>query len=104
VGVGRVRGTAEELANFRLPNGSDELVPAIQVLAQGQYHRDQIDDPDKTEYFVPVEWLETVSLSGAINEVGLFGNQNTVCAPRTPRWRHTIDRLKAAFPSYSRDE
>jgi hypothetical protein len=39
-------------------------------------------------------------LEKAVNQVGLFGNQNTVCAPRTPKWRHTVERLKEAFPRY----
>jgi hypothetical protein len=52
------------------------------------------------EYFVAVEWQETMSCDEAVDEIGLFGNQNTVCAPRTPK-RHTIERLKADLP---RDE
>jgi hypothetical protein len=53
------------------------------------------------EYFVPVEWAHTVPLDKAVNEIGLFGNQNTVCAPKTPKWRHTIERLKVAFRDYN---
>jgi len=41
-----------------------------------------------------VEWLQTVPVEQAIKEVGLFGNQNTVCRPTTPKWRWTIERLK----------
>lgn len=55
------------------------------------------DDPEKTEYFVPVTWLDTVPREKAVNELGLFGNQNTVCQPTTPKWRHTVERLKLAF-------
>jgi hypothetical protein len=51
------------------------------------------------------EWLliglETVPESKAINEVGLFGNQNTVCQPTTPKWRHTVDRLKTYFTKWN---
>ena len=54
------------------------------------------------EYFVPVEWAQTVPLTEAINEIGLFGNQNTVCAPKTPKWRHMIERLRQAFPDYEK--
>jgi len=28
-------------------------------------------------------------------------NQNSVCAPKTPKWRHTVDRLKTLFPSWN---
>ncbi len=37
----------------------------------------------------------------AINEVGVFGNQNTVCQPTTPKWRHTVERLKLAFQNWA---
>ena len=35
---------------------------------------------------LPVWWLQTVPLEGAVDEVGPFGNQNPVCKPTTPRW------------------
>jgi hypothetical protein len=40
------------------------------------------------------------SLNKAIDEIDLFGNQNTECAPKTPKWVHAIERLKSAFPKY----
>lgn len=98
VGVGRVRGQPVAARDYRLkgPNGTD--LPALDVLTAGTYHREYVDDPERCEYFVPVDWIQTVSSEEAINELGLFGNQNTVCAPKTPKWRHTIERLKQAFP------
>lgn len=33
----------------------------------------------------------------AFSEVGLFGNQNTVCKPTTPKWSHTVSRLEQAW-------
>ena len=41
-----------------------------------------------------------MSESNAIDEPGLFGNRNTVCAPKIPKWQTTIDRLQGAFPKY----
>ena len=64
------------------------------------YHRQWANDPEKCEYFVPVKWLQTVSQAQGVQEVGMFGNQNTVCKPRTPLWRTTLERLKTRFPSY----
>jgi hypothetical protein len=49
---------------------------------------------------VPIEWAETVPEDNAIDEPGLFGNRNTVCAPKIPKWQTTIDRLQRAFPKY----
>lgn len=47
--------------------------------------------------FVPVQWEKTVPLERAVQEIGFFGNQNTVCKPTTPKWRSTVERLKERF-------
>jgi hypothetical protein len=72
--------------------------PALEVLKEGTYHREYADDPERSEYFVPIQWLNTVPVERAVDEIGLFGNQNTVCKPTTPGWRHTVDRLKDRWP------
>jgi hypothetical protein len=36
----------------------------------------------------------------AIDESGLLGNRNTVCAPKIQKWQTTIERLLRAFPRY----
>ena len=100
VGVGRVTGSPTPAAAFLLPGHDGQPTPALDVLQQGTYHDDLVDDPSKSEYFVAVDWLDTLPLDKAIDEVGLFGNQNTVCAPKTPKWRHTVDRLKQLLPKY----
>jgi hypothetical protein len=91
VGVGRVTGTRVAAKEFRI----DER-PALDVLT-GDYHRAFLEDPEKAEYFVPIEWEKTVQTSKAVQEVGMFGNQNTVCKPVTPKWRTTVERLKQLF-------
>ena len=70
------------------------------MLKHADHYRPHADDPDKAEYFVRVRWLETVPKEQALNEIGLFGNQNTVCQPTTPKWRHTVERLKARFKNW----
>ena len=97
VGVGVVAGARQSSLEYMIGE-----MPALEVLEEGHYHRDYTDDPDCMEYFVPIRWLEHVPLDEAVNEVGLFGNQNTVCRPRTSKWRSTVDRLKVAFPNYDR--
>jgi hypothetical protein len=97
VGVGRVKGISTPLRDFCI--GIDgKQIPASELLTDDQYK--PVVDPDREEHFVPVEWAETVSLDNAINEPGLFGNRNTVCAPKVAKWRSTIDRLQHAFPEY----
>lgn len=102
VGVGIVAGDPVHASEFQLPDESGQERPALDVLTSRQYHRADINDPAMAEYFVPVRWLHTVPLAEAVHEVGMFGNQNTVCAPRTAGWRHTIDRLKAQFAGWDR--
>jgi len=100
VGVGRVKGPAEAATDFRVMiDGKEQL--AAEGLSGAEYHRRYMNDPEKMEYFVPVEWAQTVPLAQAVDEIGLFGNQNTACAPKTPKWTHTIERLKQAFPKFN---
>lgn len=100
VGVGRVTEAVRPVKEFMVKTPSGER-PALEVLKHAERYQARGDDPEKAEYFVRVTWLETVPESKAINEVGLFGNQNTVCQPTTPKWRHTVERLKAHFPKWN---
>lgn len=101
VGVGRVKGPRVRAAEFMI-EGAEGARPALEVLTEATYHRDQVDDPDRLEYFVPVQWLQTVPIEAAVQEVGMFGNQNTVCKPTTPKWRQTVERLKSKFPDFDK--
>lgn len=96
VGVGRVTETVQFITDFKVPTSDGDRL-AVDVLSTAPKLRSKNNDPEQAEYFVRVEWLETVAESDAFNEVGLFGNQNTVCRPQTPRWPHTIERLKTCF-------
>jgi hypothetical protein len=99
VGVGRVTKTAVRATEFTLPTESGEG-PALDVLKGATYHREFADDPDRSEYFVRVHWLDTLPLEKAVYESGLFGNQNTVAQPTSPKWQHTIERLKQVFKNW----
>lgn len=92
VGVGEVIGPREPVTEFKIMTEAGER-PAADALDGASYHREFADDPERMEYFVPVRWLHTTSLEQAVNEIGMFGNQNTVCKPTTPKWRTTVDRL-----------
>lgn len=97
IGVGRVTGLAVPASGFTLPNDMGEPVPALDLLTGADYHRHIVDDVEKCEWFVPIAWDATLPLNRAVREIGLFGNQNTVCRPTTPKWRTTVERLKARF-------
>ncbi|MEY2884337.1 MAG: hypothetical protein RL490_2061 [Pseudomonadota bacterium] len=96
VGVGEVTGPRVPITEFVIATEQGEQ-PALQVLTGATYHREYVDDPERMEYFVPIRWFHTVSLDHAVNEVGMFGNQNTVCKPTTPKWRNTVERLRARW-------
>jgi hypothetical protein len=101
VGVGRAASRSQPAATFKVgtPVGN---VPVLEVAKGGSYHREFVDDPERCEYFVSVNWLQTVPIEDAVQEIGLFGNQNTVCKPTTPKWRSTVERLKEKFPDFDK--
>ncbi len=101
VGVGRVAGRSTPAAEFTVKTPSGE-VPVLDVATEGHYHRDLVDDPQKCEHFIPIQWLETVPIAEALHEIGLFGNQNSVCQPTVPKWRSTVERMKQRFPRFDK--
>jgi hypothetical protein len=103
VGVGRVTEAVRPVKEFTVQTSAGER-PALEVLKHAEHYKPNADDPEKAEYFVRVAWLDTVPMEKAVNEVGLFGNQNTVCQPTTPKWRHTVERLKEKFTGFGKTE
>lgn len=103
VGVGRATGRAQPAMSFKVRTTAGDEVPVLDVAKGGHYHRQFLGDPEKCEYFVPVRWLQTVPLEKAVHEIGMFGNQNTVCKPTTPSWRSTVERLKARFLEFDKE-
>ena len=101
VGVGQVAGRPEPARDYQVRVKEGEM-PALEILKNGDYHRDFVDDLERCEYFVPIYWLQTVQLENGVSELGLFGNQNTVCKPTTPKWRHTVERLREHFPEFDK--
>ncbi len=100
VGVGRVTGEVIPARDFQITTAEGNSKRLVDIPDGASYWREWIDDDDKCEYFVRVEWLTAVDEDKAVNEVGMFGNQNSVCAPVTPKWRSTVDRLKQRFPNH----
>ncbi|MBL9163314.1 MAG: hypothetical protein JNL18_11315 [Planctomycetaceae bacterium] len=100
VGVGIVTESVQSLKDFTVPTEAGER-PAVEVMSTAERLTERAKDPGLTEHFVAVHWLDTVAEVSAIKGVGLFGNQNTVCQPKTPKWRHTVDQLKDRFPNWN---
>ena len=101
VGVGRVRETVQSVQDFKIKTEVGERL-ALEILSTSKILHERMTNPDQAEHFVGVDWLDTIPAGQAINEVGMFGNQNTVCQPRSPKWRHTVERLKASFKNWDR--
>jgi hypothetical protein len=95
VGVGVVTGEAVIFKEFMVEvDGKSELFMEV---AKANYHREFADDEEKSEYFVPVKWIDTKPLNSPVSEIGFFGNQNTVCRPLTLKWNFTVETLKKKF-------
>jgi hypothetical protein len=95
VGVGTVTGEAipareatVEVDGREAPLLSQPDVPDWLV------ERGQSEDPEVTEYVVPIRWLEARPVDKAITERGLFASQVTACKLRDER---TIELLEQAF-------
>jgi len=93
VGVGRVIAPAMKASEFKVANGK-RLVEVSELIDYSRFDNESDDD---TEYLVPVKWDKALPIEEAFSEVGLFGNQNSVCQPKTPKWQHTVQRLKTVW-------
>jgi hypothetical protein len=102
VGVGRVIEAVQPAKDFKVETSQGPR-SILDVSEHADGLRRHANDPEMSEYFVRVKWLDTVPEIEAFDEVGLFGNQNTVCQPTTPKWRHTVERLKTKFESWDRE-
>lgn len=101
VGVGRVIGRATAALDFTVMQDGQE-VPILAASTVGTYFAEHANDAELCEYFVAVEWLHTMPVAQAVKELGMFGNQNTVCRPTASKWRWTIERLKARFENFDK--
>lgn len=97
VGVGEVVGERCRADEYRFDTPEGPRTLQEMELTEGYPQINPTKDDDEAEYLVPVRWIHTVRREEAFNEVGLFGNQNTVCKPTTPKWSHTVNRLKQAW-------
>jgi len=97
VGVGRVTETAVPVDEFMVADKSGQKVPLESLPLKARNMGKAADNKEEAEYLVRVQWIKTVPLEQAIKEKGFFGNQNTVARPTTPKWNHTVERLKKRF-------
>ena len=97
VGVGEVIGDICRVENYQFEKFNNKTL--IELTTEGNYSSFESLDDDNAEYLVPVKWHDTKAIKSAFSETGLFGNQNSVCKPTTPKWSHTVERLKTKLHS-----
>lgn len=95
VGVAEILGDISRAEEYQFADHQNKTL--LELDTSGKYDELAGLDEDNAEYLVPVKWITTRPMNKAFSETGLFGNQNTVCKPTTPKWSHTIDRLKIKF-------
>ncbi|MFH0776205.1 MAG: hypothetical protein V1936_01170 [Patescibacteria group bacterium] len=96
VGVGKVTDTARKADEVFFESGSKKL-NIYELSPSGHYHKEYLNDEEKAEYIVKINWEKAVEIPQAVSEIGFFGNQNTVCKPTKVKWGHTIERLKSVW-------
>lgn len=97
VGVGVVTQEMKPVDSFKVTNETGALVPITEVSSVAAALRTAASDLDTADYLVGVDWLRTIDPKQALHEKGFFGNQNSVARPRSPKWNHTVERLKTRF-------
>jgi len=90
-----VLGEKTRLENLEFPDHENKTI--LKLPAQGNYQGLPNLEENLAEYAVLVKWIYTTSDAQAFSETGLFGNQNTVCKPRTSKWTHTVKRLNEVW-------
>ena len=98
VGVGLVRDKATPLSEAKVIDPDKGETPLLEVSGLDPLFRRHLDDPEKAERVVFVNWLATRSKKDAVWETGLFSNQVTVCRLRD---QETIDFVSEQFARMS---
>lgn len=93
VSVGVVAEEMQPVDEFTVSDGAGDHVPIVEVSQATKALKPATDDPEAADYLVRVDWTKTVNPKG-VREKGFFGNQNSVARPVSPKWKHTVERLK----------
>lgn len=93
VGVGRVTEPAVAVNDFAV-EVDGKTANILQAPLEASNMGWEADDPERCEYLVRVEWLDTVPRERAVWEKGMFANQNVVVKLRQP---FTLQRLNEVF-------
>lgn len=93
VGVGIVKETVMPVADFEVETEAGR-VPILQAPLRAPKMADALNDPDRREYLVRVEWIRARTREQAFWRPGMFANQNSVARLRQ---RFTLEELTREF-------
>lgn len=93
VGIGEVTSEAVPVTEFEVEYDG-KMTPISEVPLDAEAMDEHADDPERSEYVVGVKWFDTRDIEHAVDEKGLFANQNTACKMRN---QFTIRRLIESF-------
>ncbi|MBT3363118.1 MAG: DUF91 domain-containing protein [Chloroflexi bacterium] len=99
VGVGLVEEPVVMAKDFKvkIDNVDVSITEAplkLDEQSKEDFLKKNMDDEEKSEYFVRVQWIHSFPIEQRVSKVGFFGNQNSVCKPRSSKWLFTINALK----------
>ena len=83
VGVGRVLREVLPITNFVVVDDGRQ-VPILKIPLHNDHVKDDADDPERREYFVPVQWEWTVPAGQGLWVTGFFSRRTTVAELRSP--------------------
>lgn len=93
VGYGEVHAEAVRSNEFFVTISGKE-VPIEEVELQAE-----VNFPaGHEEWYVGINWIETVDREDAIWEKGMFYALSTAARPKSPKWQETIDTLERTWP------
>jgi hypothetical protein len=92
VGVGVVNQEKTPITEFKIQNQKGRDLLDVELKAKDM--KEISDDPEKREYIIGIDWLDTRPLNEAVWEKGLYANQNTVTKLE---YEYTRDRLYDVF-------
>jgi hypothetical protein len=93
VGVGVVKESVKPVDAFEVDTPAGR-VPILEAPLSAPKMADGLDDPDRREYLVRVEWIRTRPRERAFWKQGMFANQNSVARLRQ---QFTLDELTREF-------
>jgi hypothetical protein len=93
VGVGTVTGPPQPLATF-IAQKNDKEMTLLDAHPEGRYLAEFLDDPEMTEYFVPVDWIKTLPADQAFWKKGMYANQTIATKLKNPT---TLNLLREQF-------